>query len=110
MANRPNGSQGIKESPELRYCKPFLATKRSVLNQKLRLPPQVHQWLIKDLSSGKMIGSAKECDGPYFLRDISSSSQSPPLEKVSSSTVSNFELILWHKCLGHPSFPYLKAL
>lgn len=72
MANRASRSQGIKESTKalaaeasidnnqtgcrsltsdkskvLAYCKPFLATIRSLLNQKLQITPQVCRCLIK---------------------------------------------------------------
>ncbi|KAJ9672956.1 hypothetical protein PVL29_026285 [Vitis rotundifolia] len=46
-----------------------------------------------DLSSGKMINSAKEHEGLYYL------------DKTDDS-----ELLLWHKRMGHPSFQYLRHL
>ncbi|CAH9083056.1 unnamed protein product, partial [Cuscuta epithymum] len=66
----------------------------------------------KDLNSGRMIGSARECDGLYYLEDGLPSSmvaqESPhKLESVSTDQ----DIMLWHFRMGHPSFFfYLKRL
>ena len=71
--------------------------------------------VFQDLNSGKMIGSAKESGGLYYL-DIGSASQLP--SKTISSCFESFSVLnneddnimVWHLRLGHPSFRYLKHL
>jgi len=71
--------------------------------------------IFQDLNSGKMIGSAKESGGLYYL-NIGSASQLP--SKTISSCFESFSILnnkddnimTWHLRLGHPSFRYLKHL
>ncbi|KAJ9689558.1 hypothetical protein PVL29_014975 [Vitis rotundifolia] len=64
-------------------------TKRSNCSAKFRPSHCIFQ----DLSSGKTIGSAKECERLYYFDETDDN-----------------ELLLWHKTMGHPSFQYLKHL
>ena len=65
--------------------------------------------IFQDLSSGKMIGTAKEHDGLYYLDDSSASALSSQIKTYVSPTLDN-NLMLWHRRMGHPSFQYLQKL
>ena len=72
----------------------------------------------QDMSSGKMIGSAKEYSGLYLL--TSTDSPSTQALKVGSPSPNcsfnvtypsfNNDAMLWHFRLGHPNFMYLEKL
>ncbi|CAH9070987.1 unnamed protein product [Cuscuta europaea] len=67
---------------------------------------------MKDLASGKMIGSAREEDGLYTF-DEGTQLNKQGQEKTCLQTVffpCNNEVYLMHYRLGHPSFSYLKML
>ena len=66
--------------------------------------------VFQDLSSGKMIGSAKECEGLYYFDKTDVRGQCPPTVCNSASNPKESELLLWHKRMGHPSFQYLQHL
>lgn len=54
----------------------------------------------------RMIGNSFERNGPYYLEYWFSFKT----DITTSSTFSSSEVMLWHKHLGHTSFPYLKYL
>ncbi|CAN1248148.1 Retrovirus-related Pol polyprotein from transposon RE2 [Linum perenne] len=54
----------------------------------------------QEVSSGKMIGSAKMESGLYMLQEA----------PTSSSDSIKSQIMLWHYRLGHPSFGYLEKL
>ncbi|KAL6319776.1 hypothetical protein AAG906_036834 [Vitis piasezkii] len=58
----------------------------------------------EDLSSGKMIGSAKEREGLYYFDEANMRGQCPPTVCNFASSLMESELLLWHKRIGHPSF------
>ena len=58
---------------------------------------------------GKTIGSVKEKDGLYWLSDNKKSLSQVP-HRFSFTVSFYFEILLWHRRLGHPSFSYLKHL
>ncbi|KAH9722152.1 retrovirus-related pol polyprotein from transposon RE1 [Citrus sinensis] len=66
----------------------------------------------QDLTSGKMIGSARQSGGLYFFEEVPSLRRQPPRTCFNSvSAVNNDnEVLLWHFKLGHPSFQYLQYL
>ena len=66
--------------------------------------------VFQDLSSGKTIGSAKECEGLYYFDEIDVLGQSSPTNCNSTSYPKDSELLLWHKRMGHPTFQYLQHL
>ncbi|KAF7825205.1 Retrovirus-related Pol polyprotein from transposon TNT 1-94 [Senna tora] len=62
--------------------------------------------LLNDLASGKMIGSAEECNGLYLL--------GPTIFLAFPKTALNVtclpDILLWHYRLGHPNFHYMQKL
>ena len=62
--------------------------------------------IFQDLSSGKTIGSAKECEGLYYFAEDLVKEQCCNI--VSSSKTS--DILLWHSRMGHPNFKYMKQL
>ena len=65
----------------------------------------------QDLSSGRMIGTARHSRGLYLLDDDTSSSSIPRTSLLSSYfTTSEQDCMLWHFRLGHPNFQYMKHL
>ena len=65
----------------------------------------------QELSSGRMIGSARVLDGLYFFEDKNQESRQTLVSGVASISVSSSkEIMLWHYRLGHPNFAYLKRL
>lgn len=65
-----------------------------------------------DLISGRMIGNAKEREGLYYVQGSAATPVFLPRLQNSfvSSTVSDSNIYLWHKRLGHLNFRYLKIL
>ena len=63
----------------------------------------------QDRSSGKMIGIAEKKDGLYYLLGARDSSRAKSQNKMSTSVISNSDVMLWHQRLGHPSFSYMKV-
>lgn len=67
--------------------------------------------IFQDLTSAKKIGSAEIHDGLYyFVNDNAVSRQDLTVDGEQDSVKRAEEIILWHRRLGHPSFPYLKNL
>ena len=64
----------------------------------------------QDLSSGTMIGSAKEYGGLYYFTSENTLSKQIQKPHCSSLFSVSYEIMLWHFRLGHPSFSYLKHL
>ena len=62
----------------------------------------------QDLSSETMIGSAKECEGLYYLADKTEEGQQPAVVCGLVSVPTDNPLLLWHYRMGHPNFQYLK--
>ena len=63
----------------------------------------------QDLSSGRMIGTARHSRGLYLLDDDTSSSSISRTSLLSSYfTTSEQDCMLWHFRLGHPNFQYMK--
>ena len=65
----------------------------------------------QDLSSGRTIGKARECDGLYYYED--SAMENGQANAASSELdffSSNDEIMSGHFRLGHPNFLYLKSL
>ena len=60
--------------------------------------------VFQDLSSGKMIDSAKEREGLYYFDETKILGQSSPTVCNSTSYPKDSEILLWHKRMGHPSF------
>ena len=56
-----------------------------------------------------MIGSAKKKDGLYWLSN-NKDSLSQVSHRFSLMVSSDSKILLWHRRLGHHSFPYLKHL
>lgn len=66
--------------------------------------------VFQDRNLGKMIGTAREINGLYYYDGTGSENKTAHgLGSTSSSFVYD-QVMLWHKRLGHPSFPYLKSL
>ena len=63
--------------------------------------------VFQDLSSGMVIGHAKEFEGLYILDDAGVSHRQ--ITSVCNSISKNDDTMLWHKRMGHPNFPYLFA-
>ena len=86
----------------------------------LSISKMTHEWNCKaiflpdsvsfqDLSSGKMIGTARHSRGLYLLDDDTSSSSISRTSLLSSYfTTSEQDCMLWHFRLGHPNFQYMK--
>lgn len=63
-----------------------------------------------DHSLGKMIGIAKRKDGLYYFSGVGDSGRVKSQNKMFTSVVSHSDIMLWHHCLRHPSFSYMKVL
>ncbi|KAF7808238.1 Retrovirus-related Pol polyprotein from transposon TNT 1-94 [Senna tora] len=59
-----------------------------------------------NLASGKMIGSAEECNGLYLLGPTIY----PTFHKTVLSVTCLLDILLWHYRLGHPNFHYMQKL
>lgn len=60
---------------------------------------------------GMMIGSARMIEGFYYFNDnLFCNEQAQGLSDSTSSVFVHEEIMLWHRRLGHPSFPYLNHL
>ncbi|RDX72717.1 hypothetical protein CR513_47755, partial [Mucuna pruriens] len=81
-----------------------IARKVEFVRLKLELRTSI---VIRDLTLGTMIGSVKECNSLYYVSNLP---QDFVLLKMSLSIVSNFNVLIWNKCLSHPSFSYLNYL
>jgi len=66
--------------------------------------------VFQDLSLGQTIANVKEKNGLYILNDVGSTSNIQSPENISLLVSSHLEIMLWHKCLGYPSFVNLKSL
>ena len=65
----------------------------------------------QDLSSGRTIRKARECDGLYYYEDSAvENGQSNVAGSELGFFSSNDEIMSWHFRLGHPNFLYLKSL
>ena len=65
----------------------------------------------QELTTGRMIGRARESRGLYLL--VNGSSMTRPAQNTcygSISITSNKQIMLWHFRLGHPNFYYLRYL
>ncbi|CAN1800440.1 hypothetical protein LINPERHAP1_LOCUS22535, partial [Linum perenne] len=71
---------------------------------------------MKEMESGKMIGSTERCRGLYVMKSLR---QKERIEGkglklahtvASSSNYSENQVMLWHSWLRHPSFGYLEKL
>ncbi|XP_022896372.1 uncharacterized protein LOC111410334 isoform X1 [Olea europaea var. sylvestris] len=69
---------------------------------------QQQQQQRQDLSSGKTIGSAKECEGFYYFDEAKVSKRRQFASCDSAFIPKDSELLLWHYRIGHPSFQYLR--
>ena len=64
----------------------------------------------QDLSSGRTIRKARECDGLYYYEDSAvENGQSNVAGSELGFFSSNDEIMSWHFRLGHPNFLYLKS-
>ena len=62
----------------------------------------------QDLSSGRTIGKARECDKLYYYEDSAmENGQAQAASSELGSFSSNDEIMSWHFRLGHPNFLYL---
>lgn len=67
--------------------------------------------VFQDLSSRTMIGTARHNRVLYFLDDDTSSRNSYRTSlQCSYFSTSEKDCMLWHFCLGHPNFQYMKSL
>ena len=69
--------------------------------------------VFQELTMGRMIGSAEEHDGLYYLEDgsdVNKIGQKTSCFQIFSFPMNNKEVYLMHFRLGHPSFSYLKRL
>lgn len=64
----------------------------------------------QDLISGRRIGSAREHGGLYYFEDFNVNKQAHTVDCGSLSMSREQKIMLWHRRLGHPSFPYLRNL
>ncbi|KAJ8766765.1 hypothetical protein K2173_007832 [Erythroxylum novogranatense] len=65
---------------------------------------------VTELTSRKMIGSAKLIDGLYYLVDDYLKNKEALVSSSIRSTLAKEQILLWHNRLGHPNFSYLKRL
>ncbi|KAF7808931.1 Retrovirus-related Pol polyprotein from transposon TNT 1-94 [Senna tora] len=65
-----------------------------------------HGCSFQDLASGKMIGSAEECNGLYLLGPTIF----PAFHKTVLSVTCLPDILLWHYRLDHPNFHYMQKL
>nr|KYP71376.1 Retrovirus-related Pol polyprotein from transposon TNT 1-94 [Cajanus cajan] len=92
--------------PELKYSLISASILTKDLNCAIVFYPS--HCIFQDLSSGMMIGNAKEHNGLYFVSNSPSKSDSSQTTSLSTVSVSN--VFLCHNRLGHPNFNYLKHL
>lgn len=64
--------------------------------------------VFQDLSSGKTIDSAKECEGLYYFDETNVSQQRRFASCDSVFVPKISEILLWHYRMGHPNFQYLR--
>ena len=72
--------------------------------------------VFQDLNSRKMIDNAKVCSRLYIFK-VANYIERQPQSAIGEkrylfvfSSNKDSDVILWHYCLGHPSFTYLKKL
>lgn len=66
--------------------------------------------LIQEQGSKRMIGVAKQDGGLYYFENDERMERQATIAKSNLSSVSNKDIIMWHRMLGHPNFHYLKHL
>ena len=66
--------------------------------------------VFQDLSSRKMIGSAKERGGLYQISSHDHSTGTRSYFQSSLATFLDSDIVLWHQRLGHPNFEYPRFL
>ena len=67
-------------------------------------------YVFQYLSLGIMIDSAEKQNGQYYLSSVIPLLTHKSFNPISLYTISHYDVLLWYKWLGHPSFNYLKAL